>query len=236
MSVLLLLLLWAIATLGLNLPLWFPKNYWVVYDRYAYFPMGIILIIFSFICYLYLPKWASPSLFIVFAAANVFTTYKVNKKWGITANLTDQLMENLPQKSSKKVLLLNMPHFMNGLFMIAANDQNEANMMRNLLYRPKINYELIDVCANNIVSAGDGAHVRVLNDSTVNVMLNQDATWYWFNDMGAADYHHRYFTRKMLEYSYSITLKGNPSDYTLLYQVGNKWKEVQMNNRSGDQY
>jgi hypothetical protein len=192
--------------------------------------------IFSIICYLYLPKWTSLSLFIVFAAANVFATYKVNKKWGITANLTDQLMKNLPQKSNKKVLLLNMPHFMNGLFMISANNQNEACMMRNLLYQPKINYELIDVCANNIVSVGDGAHVRVLNDSTVNVMLSQDATWYWFDDMGAADYHHRYFTRKMLEYSYSITLKGNPSDYILLYQVGNKWKEVQMDNRSSDQY
>ena len=236
MSLLPLLLLWAIVTLGLNLPLWFPKNYWVVYDRYAYFSMGIIFIIFSVIFYQYLPKWVNLSLFIAFAASNLFATYKVNKKWCITAHLTDQLMKKLPQKSNKKVLLLNMPHFMNGLFMIPGNNQNEACMMRNLLYQPKINYELIDVCANNIVSVGDGAHVRVLNDSTVSVMLNQNATWYWFNDMGAADYHHRYFTRKMLEYSYSIILKGNPSDYTLLYQVGDQWKEVHMDNRSSDQY
>ena len=129
-----------------------------------------------------------------------------------------------------------MPHFMNGLFIIPANPQNEAQLIRNLLYRPKIDYELIDVCANNILSVNDGAHVTVINDSTLHIDLNQWGTWWWYNDLGATDMEHPYFSRKMKEYGYDLILKGNPNNYLLFYQVGNRWKEVDWTKKNIDQF
>lgn len=235
-SNLLFLTFWSVLCVGLIIPLWFPQSYWVVYDRYAYFSMGLIFIVVSILLNSLLPRYVTPFLFVVFAMVNLLATYKVNKKWADTAKLTHQLMNSLPEQSSQKVLLLNMPHFMNGIYMIQANQHNEAQLIRNLLYQPQINYELIDVCANNIVSVNDGVHVKVLNDTMVQVILNQWGTWYWFEDRGATDYEHLYFSRKMHDNTYILTLKGNPKDYKLLYQVGNKWKEVQMSNKENEQY
>lgn len=227
---------WCALSIGIIMPLWFPQNLWVLYDRYAYFSMGFIFLMICLLINWTLPKNIGRILFLAFTLANIFALYKVNKKWFVTEKLTHELMEGLPKKSDKKVLLLNMPHFMNGLYMLPANSQNEAQLIRNLLYQPKIKYELIDVCANNIMSVNDGAHVKVLNDSTVHIDLNQWATWFWFNDYGATDMEHPYFSRKMQEYGYNIILKGNPKDYLLLYQVGNQWKEVDWNKRDVDQF
>jgi hypothetical protein len=105
-----------------------------------------------------------------------------------------------------------------------------------MLYTPRINYELIDVCGNNILSVNDGAHVKVLNDTTVRVMLNQWGTWWWYNDRGATNYEHPYFKRIMDEYGYNLILRGKPTDYLLLYQVGNHWKSVDWSNKDSDQY
>lgn len=230
------LLVWCAISIGLILPLWFPQTLWVLYDRYAYFSMGLIFLMICLFIYWTLALRIGQLLLLIFAAANLFALYKVNRKWQLTEQLTDELMRGLPSESNKKVLLLNMPHFMNGVFMIPANHQNEAQLIRNMLYSPKINYELIDVCANNIMSVKDGAHVKVVNDTTVQVMLNQWETWFWFNDFGATDMDHPYFSRKMVDNGYMIILKGNVSDYSLLYQTGNQWKEVDWTIRDKDQY
>jgi len=223
-------------SLCLSIPLWFPQHYWVVYDRYAYFSMGFIFIACAILCQWLFQRWMNLTLWSIFALANIFATYKVNHKWRVSAQLNHELMQNLPTKSDKKVLLLNMPHFMNGLFIIPANPQNEAQLIRNLLYRPKIDYELIDVCANNILSVNDGAHVTVINDSTLHIDLNQWGTWWWYNDLGATDMEHPYFSRKMKEYGYDLILKGNPNNYLLFYQVGNRWKEVDWTKKNIDQF
>jgi hypothetical protein len=235
-SPILLIFYWTILLVGLTIPLWFPSTFWVVFDRYTYFSVSFIFIIISLPIYWVFPNWLSRILFLLFAVANVFALYKVNKKWAVTAGLIHQLMEELPQKSDKKVLLLNMPQCMNGVFMISANPQNEAQLIKSMLYTPRINYELIDVCGNNILSVNDGAHVKVLNDTTVRVMLNQWGTWWWYNDRGATNYEHPYFKRIMDEYGYNLILRGKPTDYLLLYQVGNHWKSVDWSNKDSDQY
>jgi hypothetical protein len=227
---------WVIIQMVLTIPLWFPNTFWVVFDRYLYFSMGFIFIFLSIIIQKIKSRVFIVGIFILLVCANLYALFKVNKKWQVTALLTQQLMEKLPLKSDKKVLLLNMPQCMNGVFMISANANNEAHLIRNLLYTPKINYEMIDVCGNNILSVNDGAHVKVLNDSTIRVVLNQWGTWWWYNDLGAANLEHPYFKREMDEYGYNLILKGSPSNYLLLYQVGNRWKVLDFANRDTDQY
>jgi hypothetical protein len=125
---------------------------------------------------------------------------------------------------------------MNGICMITTCPQNEVKLMHNLLYDPPIKTEMIDVCGSNILSVTDGVHVRVLNDSTIFVMQNQNGTWFWYNYLGASDREHPYFSVKMVEYGYNLILKGKPEDFLLLFQTGNQWKEVDVNKRDIDQF
>jgi hypothetical protein len=198
--------------------------------------MGLCFVLLCILANHLLPNFLSVLLFIGFVAANFFTSYKVNQKWKVTSNLTHQLMLNLPKKSTKKVLILNMPNVMNGICMITTCPQNEVKLMHNLLYDPPIKTEMIDVCGSNILSVTDGVHVRVLNDSTIFVMQNQNGTWFWYNYLGASDREHPYFSVKMVEYGYNLILKGKPEDFLLLFQTGNQWKEVDVNKRDIDQF
>jgi hypothetical protein len=232
----LLILFWTISCVALITPLWFPTSFWVEYDRYNYFYMGLCFVLLCILANHLLPKFLSVLLFVGFVAANFFASYKVNQKWNATSNLTHQLMLNLPKKSTKKVLILNMPNVMNGICMITTCPQNEVKLMHNLLYDPPIKTEMIDVCGSNILSVTDGVHVRVLNDSTIFVMQNQNGTWFWYNYLGASDREHPYFSVKMVEYGYNLILKGKPEDFLLLFQTGNQWKEVDVNKRDIDQF
>ena len=232
-----LLFFWLSMCVGLSIPLWFPQSFWVVYDRYAYFSMGFIFMVFALLCNWILPRWMNIALLLIFASANIYATYKVNNKWKVTAKLTHQLIKSIPINTNKKIILLNVPQAMNGIFMITANDQNEAFLMRNLLYQPQSKNEIIEVFSYNIKTINDGAHVKVLNDSTVQVSLNQWGTWWWYNDMGAVNYQNKHFKVKIDEWGgYDLTLKGKPNDYILLFQVGNQWKPVLWNNKEKDQH
>ena len=61
--------------------------------------------------------------------------------------------------------------------------------------------------------------------------------WWWYNDKGAINYQNNYYKVSIDEWGgYNLILKGNPKDYTLLYQVGNCWKTVNWKEKGKEQY
>jgi len=236
-SALVLLFFWLSLCLALSIPLWFPQSFWVVYDRYAYFSMGLLFIACTLLCHRMLARWINIAFFILFSSANIFASYKVNKKWQVSAQLSHELISSLPIQEHKKIILLNIPQAMNGIFMITANQQNEAFIMRSLLYQPLPKNEIIEVFSYNINAITDGAHVRVLSDSTIHVSLNQWGTWWWYNDIGAVNYQNKHFKVNIDAWGgYDLMLKGNPNEYILLYQVGRQWKRVIWDYKGKEQY
>lgn len=229
---------WSALTMALIVPLWFPQLFWVVYDRYSYFFTAFFFILLSYMLFRLLGPRIALVLLLLFGLANIFATYKVNKKWGDTAGMIDALMKGLPVTSDKIVLLLNLPQCMNGVFMICGGHYNEAKIIHDAIYPPAVNYELLDVCAYNILSVQDGAHVQVLNDSTVRVTLNQWGSWWWYNDMGAVSYENEHYRLDMKDYSryYELTLKGLQSQYLLLFQNGSSWKTVDWRRKDIEQF
>jgi hypothetical protein len=224
--------------LSLVCGLWFSDFFWVIYDRYAYFFLGFFFLLSSLAVYaVFRNKIIFGCLILCLILANVIITFKVNLKWGATAHVTDCLMKTLPKSTDKIVLLLNVPQCMNGIAMIGAGDEQVTMQMYNLFYKPTINYPLYDVCGYNILSLKDGAHVQVLNDSTIRVTLNQWGSWWWYNDNGAISYEHQCYSVKMIDYAhvYELTLKQNKQKYLLLFQVGDKWKSVSMEQLNTEQ-
>ncbi|MGC4056918.1 MAG: hypothetical protein QM743_02205 [Chitinophagaceae bacterium] len=216
-------------------PLNFPSAFEVVYDRYSYFFSMFLWPELALFLSLLSRKLLRLCSFGVLLLVQGLFAIRESRKWGRAQDQIRSLISGLPDHTDKKVLLLNMPHSIDGIYMIPPNPQNEAQLLRNLLYKP-INYELIDVAGNNIHSFSDGAHARVVDDSTVDFALNQWATWWWYDERGLVSRETPYFRLESREYDNRITLKGNPDQYLLLFQVGDHWKKVDMRRKGVDQY
>lgn len=224
--------------MGLMLPLWFPQLFWVVYDRYSYCFTAFFFILFSYALFRLLGQRLAVAVILLSGLVNTFATYKVNVKWGASHRMTDALMKGLPAQSDKPVLLLNMPYCWNGIYMINGGSGGEAREMHNALYQPPVTYKLTDVCLYNILSDKDGAHVQVLNDSTLRVTLNQWGTWWWYDDQGAGSYETADYKLNMIDngHFYELTLKHDPANYLLLFQNGAQWKPVDWSRKDVEQY
>jgi hypothetical protein len=223
-------------TLLLVLPLYLPEDMIVVYDRYLYFFSAFFIILFTCCLFSVAGKNVAIALLFIFGIINASLLYQCNKKWGETEKLVNTLMETLPAQSDKTILVLNMPQSMNGIYMICGGSGNEVKTMHDAVLDPDIPYNIIDVCANNIISARDGAHVRVIDDSTFRVTLNQYGTWWWYNDFGASGYENEHYAISIHDLEYELKLKKNPARYQLLFQNEGHWVAVDPRKKNADQY
>ena len=110
--------------------------------------------------------------------------------------------------------------------------------MHNLLIPEKtIPNPTYDVLSYNMLTPTDGAHVTVLNDSTVRITLNQWGTWWWYEGKGAYTYENSVFKENLVDggHFYDLILRQPPANYLLLYQVGNEWKVVDWSKKGVDQ-
>ncbi|HXS38354.1 MAG TPA: hypothetical protein VN721_16750 [Flavipsychrobacter sp.] len=225
-------------SVSILMPLWFQKQQLLVVDRYTYmfdaFIYMLITLLLSFISL----KIISYTLWAGYAFINIHFTAKLNKYWKESDHIITSLLNNFPNPSDKVVVLLNNPENMNGVPMIGSSDPSEFKMMKNLLSHQKINNIVFDVLSYNMLSPNDGAHVTVLNDSSMRVTLNQWGTWWWYNVIGATSYQNEYYKLNVIDvgHFYDITLKKAPSQYLLLYQVGDQWKIVDWSKKNVDQY
>jgi hypothetical protein len=177
------------------------------------------------------------SIFCVYLFINIYFTHKVNKLWKISAGITDTLMRTFPNQPDKTVLLLDLSEGLNGAPMIGAQPEGGFKIMYNLFMPNKINNEVYDVSCFNMISPNDGAHVVVLNDSVVRVVLNQWGTWWWYQHLGAGSYENKDYKLNMIDdgHFYELTMKRPANNYLLLFEVGDKWKAVDWSRKNVDQ-
>lgn len=226
----LILSVWAFIALLLITPLWFGDMLLVVYDRYAYFTVPFLFMLVSVGVWSIKSRYLRIGLLFVFVLANLRYTIQVNRYWGKGARIIDQLLHSLPEAGNKTVILLNIPESMHGLPMMSACHESEYKLMRNLLVpEHPIKGKLYDGLSFNMVTPDDGAHAQVLNDSTIRVKLNQYGTWWWYEAFGGHDYANGDYSLKINPGGdYDLTLRKPASEYALFYQVGDKWKQVDM--------
>ncbi|MCD6010433.1 MAG: hypothetical protein K0Q79_295 [Flavipsychrobacter sp.] len=219
-------------TLFFLIPLAFPMSaLWVFYDRYLYYCAPFIYVVaILLVAALVRNKYLLIGLFCAYIDVNLFFTLKVNTSWMEGDAIDKKLIENFPNDESKTVLLLNIPENMNGAAMIGA--QRESNL-RNMMevYTGKLPKNTIyDVASYNMVATYNGAHVKVLNDSTISVVLNHVGTWWWYEGHGALSYETPDYKADMktVGQHYDLILKHPADKYLLLYSVGDTWKKVDM--------
>ena len=234
-----LLFSWVVLTLGFLLPLGFPgPELLVFYDRYTYFADAFIYILLALIISRFVTnKYVAILLFCIYVDLNLYFTIEVNTSWIESNVINTNLLRNLPDPGNKTVLLLNIPENMNGAPMIGTAPEGAFKMMREVYTDTIINNKIYDVASYNMTAEYNGAHVTVLNDSVLKVVLNHTGTWWWYDGHGAVSYETPDYKvdMKTVGMRYDITLKHPADSYLLLYSVGDKWKEVNMNLKNKQQ-
>jgi hypothetical protein len=183
-------------------------------------------------------KYIAILLFCVYVDLNLYFTIMVNTYWMKSSIINNKLVRELPDPGDKIVLLLNTPENYQGVPMIGAQPDGIFKAMHEVYTDTIIKNTLYEVASFNMVAEGDGAHVNVINDSVLHVTLNQYGSWWWYEGHGAKSYETPDYKVNMLKpnYMYELTLKHPIDKYLLLYELGDKWKTVDMNLRNADQW
>lgn len=226
------LLLWLGMSLVLVVPMWFGDMMLVIFDRYAYFAAAFLLMLLPLLLWGIPDKYLRVGLLVVFMLVNLRYAIQVNRYWWKSQKVIAGLLDSPPVEKSKTTILLNNPESMHGVPMLGAWPQSEYQLMHNLLQPKPIKDEVYDVLAYNMLTPEDGAHVQVLNDSTLRVTLNQWGTWWWYEGVGGRSYENNEFVLDMVDgHFYNLTMKQPLNNYTFLYQVGDTWKVVDLHNK-----
>lgn len=232
-----LLFAWIIPATAIILPLAFPDMLLVYFDRYTYFLDAFVYMLLA-IGISYIPgKYISGAVLAAIGAAHVYFTIIINLTWKHSNYITTRLLKEMPDPTGKTVVILNLPQNMNGVPMIGAEQDGQFKKMHDMLVAPG-NYKIYDAAAYNMLTKEDGAHVLVVNDSTVKVTLNQWGTWWWYGDFGGISYENEDYKLNMVDMGhwYLLTLKKPKENFLLLFEVGDQWRTVDWNRKNEEQY
>lgn len=233
-----LLFVWMLITLALLIPLWFNNLMLVLFDRYTYFTACFFYTLAAVLLSFISARYTRMAVFTLYALANLRFAIKVSRYWSKAYRVDYGLLTGVPAAGDKTIILLNLPESMNGVPMIGSEKESEFKLMHNLLFPgTKLGNRVYDVLSYNMVTPDDGAHVSVLNDSTIRVTLNQWGTWWWYEGKGGYSYENNDYRLNLIDggHFYELILKKPARQYLLLYQVGSQWKTVDWGRKNTDQ-
>lgn len=234
-----LMFVWTIITLLLLIPLWFPDILLSIYDRYTYFTDAFFYMLLTTLAFFITAAWLRTGILLLLGLVNIRFTIKVNRYWWKSERIIYALLHNIPQEKGKTTILLNIPQSMHGIAMIGAEKDSEFKLLHDLMSPTQpLDSPVYDAMAYNMETPDDGAHVTVLNDSTIKVTLNQWGTWWWFETKGGYGYENEDYSLNLTDpgHEYQLMLKKPAASYLLLFQVGKQWKVVDWNKREVEQH
>ncbi len=231
-----LLFVWIMMSIVIVMPLAFPVIQLVAYDRYTYFLDAFIYMLLVLLVS-YIPVRLIRIVILgIFCLVNIYFTTRENLIWKHATYVDNRLLHEFPDPGNKTVVLLNLPQNMDGVPMIGAESDGQFKMMYELYTGKKVPNKIYDAAAFNMLSKIDGAHVKVVNDSTVRVYLNQWGTWWWYESYGCKNYENADYRLEMKPGNlYELTLKHPANGYMLLYSIAGQWRNVDWNKKE-DQY
>jgi hypothetical protein len=240
-----LFLTWMLFILVLTASSYFPRLYYAAFDRYLYFILPVVFVLIALLLSRFRPFAAGMTILALYCLTNLLLLIKMNNYWYHSSKIISGLVKKFPvHGSGKTVLLLNPPESLNGVLMVGAKplsfyDPFSAfKLMYNFEEEHKITDVTGDIVSFNMIHPGDGAHVRVINDSTMNVTLNQEGSRWWQYYQAPYNGEISIYRLNVVDVTrwYQLTLKRPASEYILLYTVGDNWKTVDWSRKNVDQY
>jgi len=149
------------------------------------------------------------------------------------------LMDNFDYSDKDTVVLLNLPASIRGIGLMGTDKGGNIGIHTGMLRNRKNSCKEYNVSGYNMVSRWDGAHVTVINDTTIKVTLNQYGSWWWYEGFGAYDYTCDLYSVRFIEndFSYILTFKHRLSGNTVvLFQKDAHWHKVDMERYNEEQW
>lgn len=238
-AITLLLLGFSVFSIAILVPLPFPgPELLVFYDSYAYFAAAFCYMLLAYWLITFINKKISILIISAFAITGLYFTIKLNQYWKHSAYINNRLLTELPPANNKITILLDLPECMNGVPMMGADPDGEYKQLQQILYNDTSSRKIYDAASFNMMTTHDAAHVRVLNDSTVKVTLNQWGTWWFYEGHGGRSYETSDYRLNMTDvgHEYELTLKHPNSNYLVLFQSECAWRTVDWAKKDQDQY
>ena len=219
-------------------PLWLPDSQLVAYDRYTYLMLPFVYVLLVLLITRIRVRYVARILLAAYLLINCYFTLKANRLWQKSTLVVDSLTNTFPDPGKRTVLLLNLPENFNGVPMIGSLKESFFKLRYNIAHRPELTNQVYDVASFNISSPADGAHVKVVSDSTLVVTLNQWGTWWWYSFQGGRSYENEDFKLDMRDVGhwYELTIRKPADSMMLLFVNEGHWKVVDMSLRDTDQY
>ena len=223
----LLLMVWLLLAIGLALPMPLEKLFDTAGNRYLY-PAAVIGCMLIALLGDALPRrWMMMGLIGLWACVSATLTLRSVRHWQTSERINESLLTQIPPAGGRTTILMSMPYCYKGIPMINAWPSGNFARMREVLYTP-LPQKVWDGAAFNMASLTDGSAAESVNDSTMKVTLKQWGTWWWYLDFGAYSYQTPDYRVDMRDpgHWYCLILKRPRREYQLLYQDGDRWREL----------
>lgn len=232
------LLITAVLFIAIVTPRAFPDMPWVVFDRYVYFALPFIYLLLAILLTRFAGRFFSATVFAAYIGISAYLLLQANSHWRDSNRIVENLLERFPLKNQNTTLLLNLPENYQGIPMIGSNRPSALKAAYNAKHEVKIAHEVHDIVSYNLNTPTDGAHVKVINDSTIHVTLNQWGTWWWFHYIGASNYENEVYRLHLTDpgHWYELIIRKPADSLQLLFVNEGQWRTVDMQNRNTEQY
>ncbi|MBA3828716.1 MAG: hypothetical protein H0X33_07250 [Taibaiella sp.] len=230
-----LLFIFVCFTAVLLIPLGFPPMLLVYGDRHTYLLCAFTYVLLALMLSYITRRYLSIAIGGIYLLINLCLTIQLNLYWKRSAYIVNRLLATFPAADNKTVVLLDLPDNMKGVPMLY---ESLYKALHNATQPDKINNMVYDAVSFTSFHMQDGAHVKVLNDSTIRVTLNQWGSWWLYGSLGAVSYENEAYRLNMTDvgHEYELVLKRPDTQYLLLYQAGGVWRIVDWNRKNVDQY
>ena len=222
-----LFLLLSLLSFSLIIPFWFNDLQFMRNDRYYYLPSVFVFCLMSFIFFAFKKQRLRNSLMVGYVAICIWGTLTITLKAKQSGKVFNQLIQGYCWQEKPLVILLNQPDNFEGIGMLPARvDFFKTNLTTLNPLIPK--GIILDVLSYNMTSPYDGAHVRMLNDSMLTVTLNQWGSWWWWGGSSGLVDENEFYKLNLSNsgHEYTFTLKRKYQNAVLMFQKGDRWKEV----------
>jgi hypothetical protein len=222
----------------LIVPIYFDDLFYFYNSRRAYHPAVFIYMLVALGLFSVRNKKIAVGLFSLYMAVCLVLTVESVFAWRGAAKVQYGILRTFTWQSSDPVLLLNIPCYYKGVPIMPANEENEFNNQLKTFGYPSAQGKMYSVSSYNMQHMWDGAHVTVLDSSTLRVTLNQWGSWWMFMYAGAQSYETDLFKVDITDqgHEYLVRLKSRPPGLTALFVQDIYWRKVDMNKIGSEQW
>jgi hypothetical protein len=210
-------------------PIYFDEMMQVYNSRRCYELSFPLYMLFSIIVF---SLFRNPKYTYIFFSSylTVFSALGIRKAldWRRADKIQRGILNNYKWQKNKQIIILNMPTYYKDIRIIPINKQNEFEENLLVFGHDTTIKPIQYVSSYNMINIWDGAHVNMLDSTTLKVTLNQWGSWWMYNFCGATDTENEVYRLEMKDvgHEYILHLKQPSKDWIILYQQGEQWHIV----------